>query len=200
MPASVPQFDAAYDYVARRLHAELPATLAYHGPRHTLNDVLPAAERLAELSQVSEPDRLLLRTAALYHDIGYIEQYQRNEPIAARIAAETLGGFGYSAQQIEAIQSVILATQLPQQPRDLLQQIVCDADLDALGREDFYMTSFSLRLELSSYGDTVSLREWFERQLVFLENHAYFTEAARTLRNPMKQSHIQDIKQLLDSA
>lgn len=197
MPES--QFEAAYNYMSGRLRAELPGNLYYHGPRHTLDDVLPAAKRLAQLAGLVEEDSLLLQTAALYHDIGYCQQYAHNEPIAARIAVETLAGFGYSASQIEAIQTIILATQVPQQPHSLLEELMCDADLDGLGRDDFYMISFSLRQELIEHGKDIPLRDWFIQQLTFLQTHRYFSPAARQLRDEGKQQHIHEIKSLLES-
>jgi uncharacterized protein len=196
---SAPDYERAKAYVISRLEQELTPDLTYHSLRHTLHDVLPAAQRLGEMEGISADDTLLLNTAALYHDIGYIEQYTRNEEIAVRIAAETLPDFGYSNSQIERIGQIIMATQLPQQPQDLLQSLICDADLDALGRDDFYILSFALRLELERYGQPTTLREWFERQLAFLEAHSYFTPSAQSLRDAQKQHNAQEIRNLLNS-
>lgn len=192
-----PDYAAAYAYVSGRLLNELSPDLYYHGFNHTIVDVLPAAERLSEMEGVSDEDRLLLQTAALYHDIGYIESYERNEGIAARIAAETLPRFDYSADQIHSIHDLIMVTQLPQQPGTLLQQIMCDADLNALGRDDFFITSHKLRLELSRYVSYVPLREWYIRQLTFLEAHQYFTASARALHDPVKHQIANELHNLL---
>jgi uncharacterized protein len=196
-PVPEPQFHAVYEYVVRRLRLDLPSNLFYHGPHHTLDDVLPAARRLCDLLNVTGNDKLMIETAALYHDTGYIEAYAGNESVAARIASETLPGFGFSPEQVDTIGALILATQMPQQPQTPLQQIMCDADLDSLGREDFYVISFSLHRELTAQGGSIPLRAWFERQVDFLQSHAYFTEAARQLREANKQARIQEIKQLL---
>jgi uncharacterized protein len=195
----IPDFESAKAYVVSRLEHELAPDLTYHSVRHTMHDVLPAAVRLGAMEGISDDDMLLLKTAALYHDTGYIEQYLRNEEIAVRIAAETLPDFGYSDAQIERIGQIIMATQLPQQPQDLLQSLICDADLDALGREDFYISSFALRLELEQYGQPTTLREWLERQLGFLEAHSYFTPSALALRDTQKQRSAQELRDLLNS-
>ena len=184
-------FEIAYQYVAGRLTTELSPDLYYHGPHHTLHDVLPAAERLAALAHISDDAMLLLlKTAALYHDIGFIEDYQKNEPIAARIAKETLPTFGYSSEQIRVIRGLILVTALPQQPHNLLEQIICDADLDSLGRTDFQETSLSLQKELAAHGMLIPASDWWERQMVFLQGHQYFTDAARSLRDAQKAENI----------
>ncbi len=92
---SQPDFERAREYVLMRLEQELPPNLFYHGIHHTRDDVLPAVARLAAMARLSKRQTLLLKTAALYHDIGFIEQYEMNEPVAIRIASETLPSFGY---------------------------------------------------------------------------------------------------------
>lgn len=199
------------DFDQARYHAfvlleDLPSNLFYHGIRHTRDDVLHAAERLAVMEGVDEEDLLLLRTAALYHDIGYLEQYVKNEPIGVRIASEMLPAFGYSRGQIERIGQIIMATQLQmvdgkfvQVPdgNDLLQQLMCDADLDSLGREDFFIIGEGLRLELGRYGMPKTLREWYEGQIAFQEAHSYFTNSAQMLRNAGKQRNVRELKEVL---
>src|SRR3989338_7899779 len=105
-------FDQARNYVFGRLERELPGNLFYHGIHHTRDDVLPAAEKFGNLERVNGEDFLVLKTAALYHDLGYVENYTKNEPIAVRIASETLPGFGYSKRQIYRVGEIIMATQV----------------------------------------------------------------------------------------
>ena len=199
-------FDAVKRYVFERLKKELSANLFYHDLQHTKDDVLPAAERLAEKEGVTGNELLLLRTAALYHDIGYVEQYDQHELISAKIASETLPGFGYVSEQIDRVRNMILATQMREidgkhvqqaDSNDKLQEIMCDADLDALGRDDCFMLGHNLRREWNSRGMSLGLREWYEFQLIFLENHTYLTEAAKSLREPGKQKNIEELKTLL---
>ena len=203
---TTPDFESAKEYVFRRLETELSSKLFYHGVHHTRDDVLPAFERLSELEGVSEEDLVIGRTAALYHDVGYLEQYAKNEPIGVRIARETLPGFGYAPNQIERVGEVIMATQLQmvagkliQVPdrNDLLQMIMCDADLDTLGRDDWFSISESLRRELKEYGIYQTPRQWAVGSLDFQENHSYFTNAAQRLRNEGKQRNITELKDLL---
>jgi uncharacterized protein len=192
-----PDYEKAKGYVWGRLERELASDLYYHSIGHTLDEVLPAAERLATLERVSPEELLLLRTAALYHDIGYIEQYYRNEDIGAQVARDTLGHFGFAPDQIDVIGDLILATRIPQRPASHLQQILCDADLDTLGRKDFFIASHRLRLELAAYDKLIPLVEWYPQQLAFLEGHTYFTDAAMRVRQPGKLNNIQEIKRLL---
>lgn len=196
----VPNFNQARLYVCRRLFHELAPTFTYHSLAHTCYDVVPAAEHLAAGNSVTDEDRLLLRTAAWYHDIGFVEQRADHEAVGAQIAATVLPDFGYTAQQVAVIQRMIVATKLPQEPRTVLEQILCDADLDSLGRTDFLATSLALRAELSAADDSIPLAAWFERQLQFVSSHRYFTDAAHNLRDAGKQRNISLLTTLLREA
>jgi uncharacterized protein len=192
-----PDWEGMKAYVLARLERGLSLDLRYHSIRHTRDDVLPAIDRLAVLSGVDEANLLLLRTAALYHDIGYTEQYANNEPVGARIARETLPDFGYTPDQVEAIVQIILATRMPQMPENFTEALLCDADLDSLGREDYLETSHALHAELVSCGASITLEDWYLRQLNFLSNHIYFTDVARDLRDAGKQENVLLLKKLL---
>ena len=196
---SEPDWDGVKAYALARLASGLPPELRYHSIYHTCADVLPAIERLAALAGVDGNDLLLLRTAALYHDMGYMEQYADNEPIGARIARETLPKFGYTPDQIAVVERMIMATQMPQAPQNFLEELVCDADLDSLGREDYLETSHDLHAELIACGASITLKEWYLRQINFLSNHTYFTDVARKLRDAGKQKNIHRLNTLLQS-
>lgn len=190
-------FSGARDYIVAKLSESLPPDLYYHGTHHTITDVISAVRSHADAAGVNGNDLLLLETAAYYHDCGYLKQYYFNEPIAVDIMAEALPGFGYSPDQIEIISRIIMATQLPQKPTSFLDEIMCDADLDSLGRDDFFITSHCLRLELAAYGQPTNIYEWYEKQLDFLQSHTYFTEAARGARGAGKKRNIEEIMKLL---
>ena len=126
-----------------------------------------------------------------------MEAYQNNESIAARIAGETLPDFNYSVKQIDIIKKIILATRVPQRPQTHLEEIMCDADLDYLGREDFSAIAATLREEWLAYHIIDSEKEWADRQLVFLEQHHYFTETSINKRGHQKQEHLLELKKQL---
>lgn len=199
MITTQPDFEAAKQYALGRLEAELPRDLYYHGLHHTRDDVYPAVSRLAVLAGLHGEEFMLLETAAIYHDMGYIARYARNEEIGASMAREILPQFGYNEEQVAVIYNLIMATQLPQSPQTVLEQILCDADLDSLGRKDFFVSSQALRLELIAYGPSYNLRQWYEIQQQFLSQHTYFTATARALRNTGKQRNLMEIESLLKS-
>ncbi len=192
-----PDFDQAQRYVATRLEQELPPQRVYHNVSHTRDEVVAATERLAAMEGVEGEPLLLLRTAAWFHDLGFVEQGDGHEAIGAAIAAQVLPKFGYRPEHVAAIQGMIMATRLPQSPCNLLEQIIADADLDLLGCDDFIPRNRDLRAEMATYGQTVGDAEWLGGQLDFLRSHTYFTASANALRAEGKVRNAQLLNKLL---
>ncbi|MBC8075674.1 MAG: phosphohydrolase [Chloroflexales bacterium] len=192
-----PDLTCAASYALERLARELVPTLRYHSLAHTRDDVVPAAERLAELGGVVGDALLLLRTAAYYHDVGFVQQRAEHEAASVAIARLALPSCGYSAAHIDTISDMIMATRLPQSPRTLPEQLLADADLDVLGRGDFLKRNQTLRAELAAFGAPLPDNEWYEQQIRFLQSHRYWTPAARDLRDAGKQKNIALLEALL---
>jgi uncharacterized protein len=177
-----PDYAGAVQYALDRAQAGLAARLTYHNVSHTRDDVLPAVRRLAALSGLDRPDTGLLEVAAAYHDLGYVVFYAEHEQAGIDVMLPVLPGFGFSGDQIRIIERLILATEVPQCPQTLLEAIMADADLDALGREDFLEHSLALQAERAAMGAPLADADWYREQVFFLRSHRYFTEAARSLR------------------
>lgn len=182
-------FEKAESYILDRLQNELAPTLFYHGYHHTL-DVIEAAIQIADAENISEEEKTLLRIAAAFHDAGFIYAYNNNEAIACEIVQKELPRFGFNEQQIEMICGMIMATQIPQQPKNKLEEIICDADLDYFGREDVYNIAKTLFIESKIYNDMVDEKEWNKRQINFLKNHHYHTDYSRQTREQKKQEYL----------
>ncbi|GIV99747.1 HD domain-containing protein [Roseiflexus sp.] len=195
-----PDFEGARAYALARLATELPETITYHSIQHTRDDVAPAAERLAHAEGVNGEDLLLLRTAAYFHDLGFVVRREEHEQAGAEIAAQVLPAFGYTPVQIEKICRMIMATRIPQSPATLPEQILADADLDTLGSEHFWQHSEKLRAENEAFDGPMSDVQWYTTQVTFIENHRYWTATARALREPRKQEHLRQLRKLLNHA
>lgn len=190
-------FPAARDYILYRLEHELDQRLVYHSFIHTV-DVFRASTELCMLEALSEEDQRLVETAALYHDAGMLTRYENHEESSALLASEILPQFNYSTDQIGVIGDLIRSTRLPQMASTILGKILCDADLDYLGRDDFFVNSFKLKLEWQLYGiNNYSLFEWFILQEDFLQRHDYFSEPAKKLRNEGKTRNVSSIQALI---
>lgn len=184
-------------HIMKILEKKLSPKLHYHSIAHT-KDVCRAVERIALMEGVTDEGLFLLKSAATYHDAGFVESYDKNEPVGARMAGEILPKYGYTDEHIEKIRELIYVTQIPHQPKNKLEEIMCDADLDYLGTADFHEIADKLRLELREHGKIDSDRKWDEIQVMFLTNHRYFTKTAIETRQAIKEKHLQEIKERLE--
>lgn len=183
-------------FILSKLKKELSPKLHYHSYDHS-KDVTRQAERIAIGEGITDEDLFLLKSAASYHDAGFVEQYDKNEPVGARLAEEILPNFGYTKTHIERIKELIYVTQIPHQPKNKLEEIICDADLDYLGREDFHDIADRLRRELREHGKIDSDKKWDEIQVSFFNQHRYFTRTSVETRRPKKLQNLQEIKERL---
>jgi predicted metal-dependent HD superfamily phosphohydrolase len=197
-----PRLKMVDQYVRELFRDELPAGIKYHNADHTLHStkgVVAVANNLAKLEDVSELDRELIIAAAYFHDTGYIREYEKNEPIAARMAGRVLKLIGYKPDEIEKVQKMILATDPDVEPKTHVEKILCDADLDNLGREDFFQLDEKLREGRGIRGIDVSDDvTWYSDTLEFLKKHQYYTEAQNTLREKGKQKNTRELIKKLE--
>jgi predicted metal-dependent HD superfamily phosphohydrolase len=192
-------------HVETNFLARLPPDLLYHGPHHTLLDVFPAVDRLCEGEAVAPGDRDMVLAAGLFHDIGFLETYDGNEPVGARIAGETLPGFGFPPPEVSRVRTLILSTAMKevdgvwrQVPGDdPLARILCDADLDNLGRDDFFGVSATLRRELSNQGRDFTELQWLARQILFVSQQEWFTDTQRRARQAGKEANLAELRRQL---
>jgi adenylate cyclase len=187
------QFTDIQEIILDKLENDLPETLFYHNVKHTV-DVVTEVELIGWGEGCSDEEILLLKTAALFHDAGHTVSYDDHEFHGAELARTILPQFNYTQGQIEKICSLIMATKLPPRPSDLLESIICDSDLDYLGRSDFIPVSNTLYEELKARNKMNSINDWNRLQVKFISGHQYFTATARSLREVNKQMQIERIQ------
>jgi len=190
-------FSGAEEYIISRLRKELPATLFYHSLEHTL-DVRKVAKQLIEKEKIDPQTGLIIETAALFHDAGMLVTYNEHELASVEIARNSLPSYSYSAKEIAEICDLIMVTRLPQKPVSHAGYILCDADMDNLGREDFFIAFFKLKLEMEMNGiSTSSLKTWLAKLVRFLEEHVYYTKSAIGLRQAKKMQNLSELREIV---
>ncbi|HEX6334552.1 MAG TPA: HD domain-containing protein [Flavisolibacter sp.] len=195
MPQS---FEKIQQHFIETFGHKLSPRLTYHNIEHIL-DVVHQAQRIGEQEQVTGEEMYLLRIAALYHDCGFIQIYRGHEEVSCRIAQETLPQFDITEEQIDRVCGMIMATRVPQTPLNHLERIICDADLDYLGREDFFEIADLLFQEMREYGFVTGKKEWDLIQQEFFQTHRYFTRSNALMRDPRKFEHLEIIRGRLAS-
>lgn len=190
------QFVDIQEIILDILEKDLPEYLHYHNVKHTI-DVVTEVELIGWAEGVPDEEILILKTAALFHDAGHTIGYDEHEEKGAMLAREFLPKYNYTPEQIETICDLIMSTRMPPKPKNLLEKIMCDSDLDYLGRVDFIPVSNTLYEELKHQNKIGSLNDWNKIQIKFISGHQYFTQTARNLREVNKQKQIERIKELI---
>jgi uncharacterized protein len=184
-------------FIIEKLRGELSPRLHYHSLRHTL-DVWRVAGQLCQREGVSRRDTVLVKTAALFHDAGFVHnRHIGHEHEGCLIAQAELPRFGYSEADIASICKMIMATKIPQSPTTLLEEILCDADLDYLGRTDFPVIGQTLFKELQAYQLIGDEQAWNRLQVGFLGGHRFHTRTNAREREPLKREHLIKLSNLI---
>jgi adenylate cyclase len=190
------QFIDIQEIILDKLEKELPDFLFYHNVKHTV-DVVTEVELIGWAEGCSDDEILILKTAGLFHDAGHTVSYDDHEHQGTLLARQMLPEYGYTDKQIDMICQIIMSTKLPPRPTNLLEEIICDSDLDYLGRSDFIPVSNTLFEELKAQNKIAKLNDWNKLQVKFITGHQYFTSTARSLREVNKQLQIERIQSLI---
>lgn len=172
--------------VLEDLKSDLPEELTYHGVDHTL-DVLRVCNQYIRRENLPAEERYLLRIGAVVHDMGFLKGPKNHEETGAEMASKLMRKLGFPEAGIELVQGLVLATKIPQSPQTPLQRIICDADLDYLGRKDYPEISQKLLMELRNMKVISTQEQWRELQIDFLRKHRFHTPFAQQYREPQKQ-------------
>lgn len=193
MKVPAPDYQAAENAIKNILESNLPDGLTYHGLHHTI-DVLQAGMTIAATEKLTEKELQTLRLAIWLHDSGFTTTYRGHEEEGCKIAKRLLPKYHISDHDIEVICGLIMATKIPQTPSTLLEKIICDADLDYLGRKDVYEIAETLYVEIKQHVNKMTEDEWNSLQISFLEAHNYFSKYAKKHRSPAKLKYLNELK------
>jgi uncharacterized membrane-anchored protein YitT (DUF2179 family)/HD superfamily phosphodiesterase len=186
------QYQQVYDFLMPKLENDLPAYYTYHNAAHT-KSVIIAAGHLAQKENISGDDLTILKTAALFHDAGFLQQADGHEEISCIWAREHLPKYNYTDSQVEHICRIIMATRLPQTPADKLGEIICDADLFYIGKEGYAANAANLYKEFKHRGIVKTESEWPLMQVEFLSTHKFFTQSATDELDEAKQEILKEL-------
>lgn len=170
-------------------------SFSYHNLGHTQR-VVRAAEEMADYYQLQPDDRKALLIAAWFHDTGFVSgESKGHEAMSVQLASEFLKQNHAEQTLTDKVTKAIEATRMPQSPGPLIEQILCDADLFHLGTDEFKGNNEQLRQELIEVSkEDISKKKWRRMNIAFMENHKYFTDYGKRKLQPVKEQHIQVLK------
>jgi predicted metal-dependent HD superfamily phosphohydrolase len=189
--------EQASSRVEALLNRAPPPWMVYHSIDHTIETVF-ACKILAAGSRLQAEEQDALIVAAWFHDSGYAGGAEGHEERSVEIAGGFLRERGVDGAVVERVLSAIRATRMPQEPRSLLEAILCDADVIHVGREDFFLKSDLLRSEMEQrLAKTYSNDEWYRFNLDFVERHPFHTDFARKLYGEQRLRNLRILREKL---
>ncbi|GAB2617555.1 HD domain-containing protein [Belliella aquatica] len=177
-----------------KLEKNTPLYLRYHNVHHTKH-VLNSVEYIAKSENIEEKSLTLLKIAVLFHDLGFLIQRDGHEEISCQEAKRDLPAFDLDEDEVEIICGMIRATKTPQQPKNHLEMIVADADLEYLGTDLFELGSKLLFKEMKYFIPLLTEEEWRLMKIDFLESHHYHTDYCKKNRQPQKELNLKKLKE-----
>ena len=184
-------------YVFELLKNGLSDSLHYHGLHHTV-EVIENSVEIAKHEGVSGNDLNLLKLAALFHDIGFLDLYGGHEEISCQMAKEILPNYNISNNEIDVICGMIMATKIPQKPKTLLEKILADADLLYLGTDEFLKIGNTLFKELLENDKIKDERAWNKVQESFLKKHHFHTNYCKANYSKLKEKNLTKVVEWLN--
>jgi len=169
-----------------------PKHLTYHALSHTI-DVANVCDSYIQHYDIDQDNADLIRIAAISHDVGYIISPKDHEE-SGILEVKPFLEKTLNQKQIEAINGMIKATKVPQNPTTFYEEIIADADLDYLGRTDYFQLSEKLKLEFIHFNVIKNEEEWLKVQIDFLESHSYHTSFAKETRSAQKLKTLEKLK------
>jgi predicted metal-dependent HD superfamily phosphohydrolase len=190
---------AAQSYVTQLFDQHPDPVLVYHNLAHT-KQVVQAAEQISSYYRLTDSDQLIVMLAVWFHDVGYVVGERKEHEQAGADAARNFIGMQQLPDSVgQAVEGCILATRIPQEPKNLLEQIVCDADLFHLGSKDYKKRDKLLHAETElASGRNISGLEWTRTSILFLESHKYHTAYCQTLLKQQKEDNLERLRSKLE--
>ena len=181
-------------FVSNFIQTKVPGEYIYHSLKHTKN-VVNACREISDRYEISDDELEILELAAWFHDTGYDKGSLDHEERSCQYAEEFLKGKNYDPEKIQHIKDCIMATKVPQQPTNLIQAIISDADLSHLGKKSYWSSSGLLRQELTMAKNiNMSEVQWVDFEIDFIAKHQFHTPVARELYGGRKEKNIRQLK------
>jgi len=181
------------EYIIATLTEKLPSEIIYHSVQHT-KDVVASSLEIGSKEKISDSDLEILQIAAWFHDVGYTRSCGNHESSSAAMAFEFLSERNYPEADIAKVKDCIMATQMPQEPKNELGEIICDADMLHLASDDYFQKAELLHDEMEKIQSCkISTHEWLLMNQDFLKRHAFFTNYASVHYAPLVKENLKKI-------
>ncbi len=184
----------AGNFVEQLLKEKLPAKITFHTFEHA-KYVAYYSEFIGKRVGLNNDELNLVKLCGWFHDTGYVAAVENHEEESAKIAANFLATNEIDKEIIDRVQECILATRIPQQPKNLISEVLCDADLMHLADDGYFKRIDNMRIEWSNIeSKKISKQNFHKKSIRFFQNHQFHTSFMRNYYNNKKQENLKLIK------
>lgn len=184
--------DEALSYLA----GHLDKRYSYHNAQHTL-EVCNGVKLFADQCDLPRSDYSALRIASIFHDFGYLERDYDNEKLAFPYMEDFGRRFNIPQQLLILADKLIMETAFPYFPVTPAGKLLCDADIEYIGRECFLTKAELFRQELAAGGVVYTDEQWWKLEMEFLQKNHFFTDVCRKLRDAGRVINIGKVQDIL---
>ncbi|MBT2161276.1 HD domain-containing protein [Zobellia barbeyronii] len=185
----------AQKYCTRVLMGSRCKSLPFHNVEHTM-EVFSNVKKIGSYGYLNNDELKPVLLAALFHDTGNATVFKGHENFSVIKATDFLNGQNYPVEKLKMVTDCIKATRMPQEPKNYLEEIICDADLFHLGTKFFTAKNKLIRQEWEKFLEVRYTDEaWYALNITFLEQHRYHTKYGKDLLEPIKQKNLNQLKQ-----
>ncbi|HEV2831086.1 MAG TPA: Pycsar system effector family protein [Hanamia sp.] len=188
------------EYVTGLFEQMHSPSLVFHNLDHT-KMVVKRTQEIAGHYNVTEKEMLILYAAAWFHDTGHLfTEPQGHEEMSCDIMRKFMKDYVEDETITDEIAGCIMATKLPRNPKNLLQQIICDADTYHLGTKDFKETNKKNYEELKLRTGNADPIKFKEDTIKLLKSHFYYTNYCKELLNEKKNRNLKKLEKKVAKA
>ncbi|MBQ4914573.1 hypothetical protein J8L85_09020 [Maribacter sp. MMG018] len=175
MHITTPLVKKAQEYVVNLFTNHLSKNHRFHNLDHTKN-VVRAVGIISDYLELDTVDQEILLLAAWFHNTGYLSKSINNKLIASLIAENYLEPTELSQKAMSAISNCILATKDDSGTKNILEEIMQDANLFHLSQDNYWSKNSLLRTELKLTSElTYTDGQWYNINLNLLKNTSFKT-------------------------
>jgi len=172
----------------------------YHTLEHA-KSVAKASEEIGVDCGLSGEDLEVVILAAWFHDAGYLDKIEGHEERSVELATSFLEETGFPQDKVAQVARCIRATKMPQNPKNLIEEVLCDADISHLASKDFLESTAQVRFEIEHHmGRKLSEVEWLTMNTNFVAGHRYHTDCARSKYGRGQADNLRVLRERLDRA
>ena len=189
-------YKTAEDYVKNLFEKHPNNKLVFHNLEHT-ETVVQRTNEIAAHYNLSDAQMLTLYIAAWFHDTGHLftEGFHGHEEKSVQLMKEFMNAHAVDDKELlPEIEACIMATKMPRNPVNLLQEILCDADIYHIGTKEFKKANQRVFEEYNLRVEKISKHEWDSKSIEVLKDFHFYTAYCKDLLNEKKKENMKKLK------